>query len=137
MAVALRHQLAGALGDGVERDGRVDRVAGAEGLLGVAAIDRGGARIDEAVEARQAARRLEQRQLAGDVRIDVGVGIDQRVADAGLRREMDDAGDLGMRGKEAGDRLAVRDVDAMKGEPCPRPELGQPRLLEGDAVVVV
>ncbi len=107
MAIGVGDQLIGALGRGVERDRGVDPVIDARRLLGVAAIDRGRAGINERCHSRQAAYRLEHDDLPHHVRLDIGVGILQRMADAGLGREMDDAIDLGVASDDRGDRRTV------------------------------
>ncbi len=78
---------------------------------------------------------LEDVEEAGDVRADVLVRIDQRVAHAGLRSEVHDAIEL-LGSEELIDIRAVGDVELVERE-SRKLELLQPRQLEVDVVVVV
>ena len=114
MGVALAHQLVGLLGRGIERDGMIDPVFDPERQRLVAAIDRRGAGIDEMLDLAMAGQ-LEHVDLAHQVGADIGLRIDQRVADARLRAEMDDPVEPVRRG-EGLQRLLVAEIDLLEGE---------------------
>src|SRR6185437_15167541 len=137
MTVAMRDQFAGALGRGIEGNRRVDAVLDAERLLLVRAIDRGRTRIDETIEPWKAAGRFEQDHLAHDVAVDIGVRVLQRVAHAGLCREMDDPRYVAITCEHFGDTVAVGDVDLVKDEIRIALEPFETSLLQPDAVVLV
>ena len=73
-------------------------------------------------EPRQATRRLQQHHVAVDVAVQVGVGIDQRIADAGLRRQMHHPVDLAFLREQGGDRIPIGDVEAPEGKTRPAVE---------------
>src|SRR5271165_5033352 len=79
---------------------------------------------------------LQHRQEAVDVRGDIGVRIDKRVAYACLRREMDHELRFSAR-KDGLHRASVRKVAAREGEGRELRKLFQPRLLQRDVVVGV
>ena len=100
----------------------------------VAAVDARAAGIDQVLH-RVVPARLEDVEEAGDVRADVLVRIRQRVAHAGLRREVDDAIEAFLREQRV-DRGPVGDVELVEREVGVL-ELLQPRELEVDVVVLV
>ena len=61
----------------------------------------------------QTPRRLEQRHLAEHVGRDIGIGIDQRMPDPGLCREMHDPGDARLGCEQGAERLALGDVQGL------------------------
>ena len=73
---------------------------------------------------------------ADQVRIDIGVRIDQRVAHAGLRREMHDMGEpmLGKQGRHAGAVGEIEPDEAEAGKLC---EFGEPRVFQRRIVIGV
>ena len=71
-----------------------------------------------------------------EVRGDVGARIVERIADAGLRAEMDDPVDLGA-GQRLFERLVIREIDLHEAEGSgvqPRSS-GQPLLLQPRIVI--
>src|SRR5258707_9356504 len=73
---------------------------------------------------------------ADEVRIDVGLGILERVAHARLRREMDHRIELLAR-EERAHRRAIGDVAAYELELSLAREAREPRLLQANVVVIV
>ena len=137
MRVTVAHQLARLLGGGVERDRVIDRVLDGERQLGVVAVDRGGAGVDEVAAARVGAGQLQHHQVALDVRVGVVVGGREGVAHAGLGRQVDVVGDVRVGLGDACHRRAVGDVGLDEGEAGVLPQLRQPGLLEAGIVVAV
>ncbi len=103
----------------------------------VAAVNRRRRGVDEVQKPRQAPHRLQQHHVAIDVAVQVGVRVDQRIADAGLRRQMHDPVDLAFVREDGGYRIAVGDVEAQEGKARPAFEPRQPRFLQRDLVIVV
>ena len=73
----------------IEGDGIVHSVVHRKGQLGIAAVNRGGTGIDQMGEVFQRPAGLHHHQLAGHVGVDIGVGVDQRIAHPGLGGEME------------------------------------------------
>ena len=87
MAVGVGHQLVGLLGRRVEAERMVDIVVDRERHLGVGAVDRAGRGIDQ-VPAPLVPAALQHVEEADEVGVDIGVRVLERVAHAGLGREM-------------------------------------------------
>jgi len=83
------------------------------------------------------ADRLQNRQLAADVGFQIGARILQRVADAGLGREMQDGGPVRQPADDPRDRVRVGYVDLLEPEPAVVRQPGQPGLLQRRIVVGV
>src|SRR4029079_8326734 len=83
-------------------------------------------------------RQLEHVAMADQVRLDVGHGILEAVADAGLRSEVDNAFDLDRVG-EGLERVGVGEVDLLEPEAIAELllKLRQPRLLEPGIIIVI
>ena len=79
---------------------------------------------------------LEHVEEAGQVCIDIGVRIDQRIAHTGLRREMHHIGEL-MRGEQLGHFGTICDIERLEAKRRKAAQLGEPRLLERGIVVVI
>ena len=79
---------------------------------------------------------LEHIHEPDDVGFDIGMRVFDRVAHAGLRREMHDPLGRGV-GKNAIDGLPIGDVDLVKTEPLMRQQPRESRLFQGDVVVIV
>jgi tryptophan synthase beta subunit len=94
MGVGFAHQFVGLLGGGVEADGLVHPVFHREGQLGVAAIDAGGGGIDHVFHAAVAGH-FQQVEVPGQVGMQIGVRMRDRIAHPGLRPQMHDARKLG------------------------------------------
>jgi tRNA threonylcarbamoyladenosine modification (KEOPS) complex Cgi121 subunit len=80
----------GFLGRGVQADRVIDVVVFGEGHPCVAAIDARTRRVDQMLHAAVAAA-LKHIHEAHQIAVDVGIGIEQRVAHPGLRRQVDHA----------------------------------------------
>ena len=107
----------------------VGAVLDAERLLGVGAVNRGRAGVDDAFELRQLAGRFEQDDLAFDVCLDIGERLGQRIAHPSLGGEVDDCLDLRMALDQRGHRRRIGDIDRVECESCPAFELGEPGAL--------
>ena len=90
------------------------------------------------LERGQRARQLQHHQMAHHIRLDIGVGIDQRIAHAGLGGQMHDAGDAGkflcqcQHARRGSEMSSLRKVKALSA--CqPR----QPRLFQCDVVIIL
>ena len=129
----MRHQLVCLLGRGVKTDRVVDVLIFGEGQDVVCAIHAGAGRVDEVRDLTVAAALedvAERRQVVGDV----GLGVDQRIAHAGLRREMDDATEAA--GFEKLSRRArVGKVETFEPEFRQPLKAGDPRLFQLDVVI--
>ena len=82
-------------------------------------------------------RRLEQDEMPLQVTAAVSERVDQRIADAGLGRKVDDAVDLRMALEQFRDRLAIGDVRLEEREVRFLRQLREAGLLERNIVVVV
>ena len=114
LAVGVCHELVALFGGGIEAHGVVHLVVGAVGHLLVAAIDAGGGGIDQVFHLVVAAG-LEDVVEADEVALDVGVGVGDAVAHAGLGRQVHHHLG-GMGGEEGFDGLFVGDVPLYEGE---------------------
>ena len=121
MAVGVGHQLVGLLGRGVEADRMIDVVVLGKRHALIAAVDAGTAGIDKVLDA-VVATAFENIDEADHVAIDIGMGILQRIAHTGLRREVDHAL-RAFRREQGGNALAIGDI--------------QPRQLEARTVIIV
>ena len=83
MAVGVGHQFVGLLGGGVERHRMVDVVVHRKRHPGVGAVDRTRRGIDQVLDPGVPAA-LEEIDKADQVGVDVGVRVDQGIADPGL-----------------------------------------------------
>ena len=72
----------------------------------------------------------------GEVALDVGMRVGQAVADAGLRREVDDAIEAGP-GEQGFHGRAIGQVAADEAEPGERLKTRKAGFLEGDVIVGV
>ena len=73
---------------------------------------------------------------ADQIRIDIGVRIDERVADTGLRRKIHDRVEP-LHGEQLFHRQSVGDIQTVKAEAGLFLQPPQPRLLERHLVIVV
>jgi hypothetical protein len=87
----MRDQLAAALCGGIERDRLIHAIPDTERLFSITAVYRGGGSIGNSGQVVDPPRGIQHYQSASHIRIDVGIGIFQRVTDSGLRREVDNA----------------------------------------------
>src|SRR5436190_602982 len=114
MGIALAHQLVGLLGRCVQRDGMVDPVLDPERQRLVAAVDRRRARIDEMLDLAMASE-FQHVDLSHQIGSDVGLRIDQRIADPRLGAQMDDPVEFVGSG-EGFERLLVAEIDLLEAE---------------------
>ena len=92
-AVGVGHELVALFGGGVQRYGVIDFVVGGVGDLLVAAIDAGGAGIDEVLDFAfffASAAGFEDVVEADEIALDVGIRVRDGIADAGLGGEVHD-----------------------------------------------
>ena len=134
-AVCVGQEFVALLGGGVEADGIVDLVVGGEGNLGVAAVDAAGAGVDQVLDW-MAAAGFEDVVEADEVALDVGVGVGDGVADAGLRGEVDDYVRL-MLVEDFVDERFIREVALDEGPGAEGFDFPQAGELDVDVVVVV
>jgi hypothetical protein len=113
----------------------VDVVVHREGQRGVGPIDGAAGGVDQVRDPHVPAA-LQDVQEGDDVRVDVGVGVGQRVAHPRLRGQVDHAVEPSP-AEQLGDGGALGEVQLAEAEARVPPQLRQPRLLEGDVVVVV
>ena len=85
----------------------------------------------------QAPAQLENVEMPRHVGLDIGVGIDQRIAHSRLGGEMEDPLDPLVGIGESLHGAAIGDVEALEGEIPETLEQRQPRLLQVDVVIVV
>ena len=109
LRVGVGEELVRLLGRGVERERVVHVMVDRERHRRVGAVDRARARVGEVLAAVVAAA-FEDVLEADDVGLDVGVRVRDRVADAGLGGEVDDAREAVL-GEELVHRRTVREVD--------------------------
>ncbi len=106
-----------------------------EGQLTIRPIYGGGRRIDEVLEPRQPARHLQNDEMPHHIRLDIGEGIDQRVPDARLCREVHHARHLRAELSHREQRGAVGDIEMQEGEAAPALQPGQAGALQPRVVV--
>ena len=130
MRIAVRHDLVGLLGRGVQRQRVFGRLVLGERHPGVGAVYRAGRGEHQVLDAVLTAT-FEHMQEAGDVAADVDVRVLRGVAHAGLRGEVDHA--LRLVGREGGfHRRAVGQVGGDVGVVRMVDEAGQAGLLQAD-----
>ena len=83
----------------------------------------------------QRARQFAHDRMAHHIRGDVGIGIDERIADASLRRQMNDPVDLIISEQDLG-RFGIGNVELAELEFRLVGQCRQPRLFEPDIVIV-
>jgi hypothetical protein len=111
------------------------RIAHRKWRFPVGAIDGRRARIDEMLQARQGARQFQHHRLAHHIGGDIGEGVFQAVAHAGLCRQMHDCGDI--TGRQRQYRILVGDIGLMKRESLFGCKPGKPRFFQADIVIGV
>jgi hypothetical protein len=89
VAVGVGHQLVGLLGGGIQADRVVDAVMLGERHLGVAAVHAGARCIGQVLHLAVPAA-FQDVHEADEVAVDIGMRVLQRVAHAGLGRQVDD-----------------------------------------------
>jgi hypothetical protein len=135
VAVGVGHQLVGLLGGGVDAHRVVHAVVLGERHLGVAAVHAGAARIHQVLDL-AVATAFQDVHEADQVALHIGLGIDQRVAHAGLGGQVDDLVEL-LFGKELLHAFVVRHVHFHETEVLVGRQAGQAVVLELDFVIVI
>lgn len=133
MAVAVREQFVGAFSRGVQRNRLIDLIAFAKRHPGVGTIDRAAGGVDQ-VGRRMMPAGFEDVEKADQIRLRVGVGIVEGVADSGLRGEVNDLFESALH-EQRGQCCRVDDVQPLESEIGQRLQSVQPRLFEFDVVV--
>jgi hypothetical protein len=131
----MRHQLVGLLGGAIETQRMIDIVRGTKRHTGIGAVDRGGRGINK-VPACVVPAAFEHVEEAREIGVGIGVGIDQGMAHAGLRREMHDVRKA-VDCEQPRHGLAVGNVDPFEPKGGKRLERRDPCLLQGRIVVGV
>ena len=133
--VGMRHQLVRLLGGAVEAERMVDIVVHRKRHARIGAVDRGRRGIEQMPAAVMAAA-FQDVGEAGEVGVDIGIRIGQRVTHAGLRAEMHD-----VRKAVLGEQLrhggAVGEIAFDELEARQFGELGEPRLFQFRIVIGV
>ncbi len=113
----------------------IDIVGGAERHGGVRAVHRGRRRIEQ-VAAGDRATAFQHIEETDQIGIHIGIRVRQRLADAGLGREMHHIGKP-VRGKQSRHSVAVGDVQFLEFKRREASQLREPRLLESRIAMVV
>ena len=135
MAVGVRHQFVGLLRRRVQADRVVDAVVFGERQVRVATVHARTRRVDEVLDV-VVATAFEDVREADDVALDVRVRVGQRVAHAGLRREVHDLVELLAR-KQRVHAGAVGDVELHEAKGRVRGQPREPVALYLRVVIVV
>ena len=135
MAVGVGHQLIGFLGRGVQADRMIHIVMHRKRHLGIGAIHRTGRGVDQMLD-RVMTAGFQDIHEADQVGIHVGMGILQRIAHPGLRRQIDHPLGLVL-GKNLGQRRPIFQTGPKVGKAGMRLQPGQPRLFQGHVVIIV
>ncbi len=135
MGIAVGHHLVGLLRRAVERDRVIGRVVDRVGHPGVQAVDRAAGREDQVLDLPMAAA-FEDVEKSGQVGAEIGLRVGERVADTGLRGEVDDAIEPHLT-KERGHGLAIGDIRPDEAEARLPLQARQPRLFQPHVIVVV
>ena len=133
VGIAVGHHLVGLLGGGIEADGVVRALGGAERGLPVHAVDRAGTGVDEVPDAGVAAA-LQDRQMGGQIGVHIVEGVLEGIPDPRLGRQVDDAVET-LLFKEGGSRGPIRQIHPDEAEALPPLQAGQSGLLQGQVVV--
>jgi hypothetical protein len=131
----MRHQFVGFFGRCIEADRMVDRGGGAERQLRVRAIDRGGRGVDQVLAAIVPAA-FQDVLEAPDIRVDIDVGMAQRVTHARLRSQVDHAREA-FTLEQAGDARPIGKIKALEPETGLLLEDRETSVLDLGIVVVV
>src|SRR5262249_59190927 len=117
--------------------GLIDPIVDAERLLRVSAIHRRGRGVGNPGQVVDPPCSLQHHKRAGDIRVDIGIGIFQRIPYAGLRREMDDAAQVPVAFDCGEYSLAVGYVQLVEDKAREGTQLSEPRLLELYIIICV
>ena len=138
MRVGVAHQLVRPLGRGIQRNRLIHPVGLPERHLGVRAVDRRRAGIDQMPQRRQPPRRLQHHQMTHHVGLHIGIRIHQRMPHPGLRRQMHD------RRPDPHDPATSRPTASLSdtsswwnAKPACATQPVQPRLLQPHIIIVV
>ena len=133
--VGVRHELVGALAGGVQRHRMIGGVVLRERHVGVGAVYRAGRGVHQVLDAVVAAA-FQHVEGAGDVAAHVGVWVLERMAHAGLRREVHHALKFLAR-EERGHGRLVGEVELHEAKLRLHREAREARLLERNVVVLI
>ena len=75
--------------------------------------------------------------MAFDIGMGVGVRIGQRIAHTGLRRQVNDAGDIAVLGDQVFHRSPVGDIQAFEAETVVAAKHIKARLLQRNVIVII
>ncbi len=113
MTVGMGHEFIALFRSRVEADGVVHVVAGPEGHGFVQAVDGGAGGKDQVFDVSMTVA-FEDVEGSRDVRVNIGMGVEQAVPDVGLGSEVDDAVEFFLL-EESGYGFAVGDVEPDEG----------------------
>ena len=114
MAIGMRHQLIGLFRRRIEADRMIDIVVYGKRQTRVGAIDRTGGGKDEVVGFTTPAS-FQNIEEPGEIGVEIGVGILQRVTDTSLRGKMHDRSEFAF-AKNGYYALAIGEIDLVKTE---------------------
>jgi hypothetical protein len=127
------HQLVRLHGGAVETERMVDILRHAKRHRGVGAVDRRGRSIEQMASVGMPAP-LEHIEEANDIGIDLVVRRLERVADAGLGREMHNAGEFAF-GEQRRDAVTILEIEFAEAEILEAGKFSKPRLLERGIII--
>jgi hypothetical protein len=131
----MRHQLIGLFCRRIEADRMIDIVVYGKRQARVGAIDRTGGGKDEVLGFTMPAS-FQNIEEPGEIGVELGVGILQRVTDTSLRGKMHDRSEfaISQKGLYA---LAIGEIDLVKTEVIEFAENGDTRVLQRRIIIVV
>jgi hypothetical protein len=135
VAVSVRHQLIGLFRRGIEADRMIDIILHRERQFGIGAVDRGRRRKQQMLAAVVAAP-FQHVDEALDVGVDVGVGVFERIANARLRRKMDDQREPVLC-EQRGDCRAIGKIGVDETEPRIFAQDVEPGPLQRRIIVII
>src|SRR6516164_2211027 len=135
MAIGMRHQLIRLFRRRIEADRMIDIVVYGKRQARVGSIDRTGGGEDEVVGFTMLAS-FQNIEESGEIGIEIGVGVLQRVTDTGLRGKMHHRSKFAV-AKYGLYALAIGEIDLVKTEVVEFAENGDTRVLQRRIIIVV